>query len=100
MMTPYSIQPQEKHPGDVDGRARPDMVEILIEPLRCSLPPFVAQSAQQAPLRVKLRRGTELRHQTVISNPVHKHAAMFFPVQLAAIDQPRRERDCPHLSHE
>ena len=59
------------------------MFEILIEPPARGFPSCVAQSTEQAPLRVKLRRRTELRHETVIADPVHEHATVFGFVQFA-----------------
>ena len=48
------------------------MLEMVIEPLPRGLPSFVAQSAQQTPLRLKLRRRIKLRHETVAADPVRK----------------------------
>jgi len=90
----------KEHLAEIDRRAGADVLEVLIEPLPSCLPPFVAQSAQQAPFRVELRRCTKLRHETIVADPVHKHATVSVSVQLAIIDQSRRKGDRAHFPHQ
>ena len=73
---------------------------MLIEPFSRGLAPGVAQPAEQAPFRVEMRAGPELRHQAVVANPVHEHAAMPLRIQLAIVDQPGGKGDRAHFPHQ
>src|SRR5262245_30419299 len=77
----------QKHLREIDRRALADMLEIGVEPGFRGLAAGVAQAAEQAPFRVKLRGRAELRHQGIVADPVHEHAPVPFAVELARIDQ-------------
>src|SRR5262249_57848311 len=61
----------QEHLRKIDRRARADMLEIGGQPRRRAVASGVAQAAQQAPFRVKLRRSPKLRHQGIVADPVH-----------------------------
>ena len=91
----------EKHFSKIERRARANVFEVLIKPLPCCLPSFAAQSAQQAPLRVKVRCCAKPRHDIVVANPVHEHATVFVEKRplLIKLNRPRKNEAVSACAH-
>ena len=95
-----TIRPSQEHFCNIERGAGADIIKMLIEPFSRGLAPGVAQPAEQAPFRVEMRSRSELRHQAVIADPVHEHAAVLGLIELAIVDQSGGKGDRTHFPHQ